>query len=155
MVCLARAVCLLSTIAFNKMVINWSMTVANADGILTDFVIVEANWNAVQGVAACNIQKVLGHKTTLFYIRTLAIILEPTRCQSRWVFRRTSPIMRAAKQQAGRVLPVCDTVNKVISRVFRIHQYCNFVGTRFGTSLGSALGLYTFNNFVEAAARFI
>ena len=47
----------LSTSAFNKMVIKWSMTSANADGILTDLVTVNATWNAIQGVSTCNIQK--------------------------------------------------------------------------------------------------
>ena len=69
----------LFTIAFNEVVITWSMTAANADGILTDPVTVEASWRDVQGVSACNIQTGFEDKMTFFYIRALAIILEPTR----------------------------------------------------------------------------
>ena len=77
---------------------------ANADDTLTDLVTVEASWNAVQGVSACNIQKGLKDKMSFCYVRALAIMLEPTRWQARclfFFFRRASPMMRAAKQQAG------------------------------------------------------
>ena len=39
-------------IAFKKMVMQWSMTTKNADGILTGYVTVDAFWNADQGVSA-------------------------------------------------------------------------------------------------------
>ena len=62
------------------------MTEANADGILTDPVPVEANWNAVQGVSPCNAQESLTDKMAFVYIRARAIILRPTRWLTRSVF---------------------------------------------------------------------
>ena len=70
---------MLFEIASNKMVIEWSRKAANADGILTDPLTVGANKNVVQGVSAYNILNCLKDNMTCFYIRALAIILEPTR----------------------------------------------------------------------------
>ena len=66
---------LLFTVAFNEMVIKWSVTAANADGILTDPVTVEVHWHAVQ--------EGLRDQMTFFCILVLAIILEPTRWLTR------------------------------------------------------------------------
>ena len=77
------------------------MTAANAHGILIDRATVEVNWNAVQGLSAFNIRKGFEDKMTLFNIRALAVILEPARWLTQWFFRRASPMMRAAKQQAA------------------------------------------------------
>ena len=50
-----------------------------------------------------------------FYILALATILESTR----WVgFSR--PMVQTSKQQAGRVPPLCDTVNMLFSPDFII-----------------------------------
>ena len=45
---------------------------------------------------------------------------------------------RAAKQQAGRVPLVCDTVNMFFSLSFRILQYYIWLGDRFGTARSTA-----------------
>ena len=87
---------LIFQIAFNGMIMKRSMTAANAEGILTDPVTSETDRSAIQGV---------------FFCRALAIILEPTRWLKRWFFRRATPVMRTTKLQAGRIPPVCDTVN--------------------------------------------
>ena len=109
-------------IASNKMVIEWSRKAANADGILTDPLTVGANKNVVQGVSACNILNCLMDNLTCFYIRALAIILVPTRWLTRWLFRRASPTVRTAKQQAGRVPLACDTVSMLFSPGSKILQ---------------------------------
>ena len=118
------------TIGFSKMVIKWSMTAANANGIFTELVAVEANWNAAQGVSACNIQKGREDTTTFVYLRALADHLgSDTLPDTAFFFRRASPMMRAAEQQAGRVLLVCDTVNMLFSPCFRILQYYSWLAT--------------------------
>ena len=120
--------------------IKWSMTSANADGILTDPVTVEANWNAVQGVSACNIQKGLEDKMTFFYIWALTITFKPTSWLTRW-FLSTSKSNDAGSEAAS---------SKDTSSV-RHRQHAPFarrqnssvlqlVGDRFGTSHGSDFG---------------
>ena len=116
------------TIGFSKMVIKWSMTAANANGIFTELVAVGANWNAAQGVSACNIQKGREDTMTFVYLRALADHLGSDALPDTvFFFRRASPMMRAAEQQAGRVLLVCDTVNMLFSPCFRILQYYSWL----------------------------
>ena len=110
---------------------------ANADGILTEPVTVEAFR-----------QKGSEDKTTFFYNRALAIILEPIRWLIRWCIPRGSPTMRTAKQQAGRVPSVCDTVNMC----FELHQYLIWLATGSAPHMALIWG-YTFTSFNEWATN--
>ena len=94
---------MLFEIASDKIVIKWSRKAVNADGILTDPLTIGANKNVVQGVSACNILNCLKDNLTCFYIRALAIILEPTSWRTRRLCRRAFLMMRNAMQQPGRV----------------------------------------------------
>ena len=126
------------------------LSAANADGFLTDPVTVEANWNAVQGVPACISEKGLEDKMTFFYIRARAIILEPTRWLTRLFSRQTIPMVRARKQQAGRVPPVCGTVNVLFSQGFRILRYYSCLATGSAPRM-ALIGRYTHHSFDEWA----
>ena len=61
------------------------------------------------------------------------------------LFRRASPMIRAAKQQAGRVLPVSETVNMLLSPFFNILQYYNCLATGLALRMAFFCG-YTFNS---------
>ena len=118
------------TIAFNRMVIKYSMTSADADGILADLVTVEADWSAVRGVSTCNIQE--GLEDTMTFFSTFGLLF----------FRRARPMLRAAEQRAGRALLVCDTVNMLFSPGFRILQYYSCLATSSAPCMASNLELH-------------
>ena len=89
---------------------------------------------------------------TFFCIRALAIILEPTRWLTRWFLQRARPVMRAAKQQAGRVPRVCDTVNMLLSPSFRILQYSSWLATGSAPCMALMWG-HTYSSFDERATN--
>ena len=116
---------------------------ANADDTLTDLVTVEASWNAVQGVSACNIQKGLKDKMSFCYVRALAIMLEPTRWPARCLFFSTSESNDASSE--GSKLEGTSCMRHRQRALFARLQNSSvspLVGDRVGTSHGSDLVLH-------------
>ena len=144
---------MLFTIVFDKMVIKWLVMAADAGGILTDLVTVNANWECCSGSFGLQHSERLGGQDyVFFYSHSLAIMLEPTRRLTGRFFRLASPMMRAGKQQAGRVLPVCNTLSMLFSPGFRILQ-C-YSGLATGSALRMALiWSHTYNSFHERATN--
>ena len=129
----SRGVCLACSVCSSS--VRWS-----SNGVLTDFVTVKANLNAVQGVSACSIQNGLMDKITFFYIRTLAIIFRPTRWLTRCVFLSTGQSEDANSEVASWNILYATLSTSVFARL-QNSSVLHLVGDRFGTSHGSDLGL--------------
>ena len=124
----------LFTIAFNKINIKWSMTAANADSILTHSCDSRGPLQCCSGSFGWqHPQGPWRTRDDVFLHSAAGDHLGAGTLADTVVCRPASPSTRTAKQQAGSVPPVCDTVNALFARL-QTSSVLQLVGDRFGTS---------------------